>query len=200
MRSRRWAVLGLLSLVAALLSPLSADEVCSQFIFDASTATWVCSDPIPLTGGSGSPCDAYPVGALYLCINSANPATSLGCGTWSAFGAGRVLVGVDAGDPDYDTAEETSGSKTVTLTTDQLPSHAHGVTDPGHTHLTQRYPTATGGSSGFTIDTSMSGTLADNTLPTKSGTTGVTVNSTGNGQSVNVTQPSIAVFMWKRVS
>lgn len=53
-------------------------------------------------------------------------------------------------------------------------SHTHPVTDPGHTHLTQRYPTATGASSGFTIDTSMSGTLANNTLPTASATTGVT--------------------------
>lgn len=56
-------------------------------------------------------------------------------------------------------------------------THSINVTDPGHTHLTQRYPTATGGSSGFTIDTSMSGTLADNTLPTKTATTGITASS-----------------------
>lgn len=56
-------------------------------------------------------------------------------------------------------------------------THAVDVTDGGHSHLTQRYPTATGGSSGFTIDTSMSGTLADNTLPTKSATTGITAST-----------------------
>lgn len=60
-------------------------------------------------------------------------------------------------------------------------NHTHPVTDPGHTHLTQRYPTATGASSGFTIDTSMSGTLADNTLPTKSGQTGVTTTNPAGG-------------------
>ena len=61
----------------------------------------------------------------------------------------------------------------------QVLNHTHtvNVNDPGHTHLTQRYPTATGGSSGFTIDTSMSGTLADNTLPTKTATTGVTATT-----------------------
>jgi len=56
-------------------------------------------------------------------------------------------------------------------------THVVNVTDGGHSHLTQRYPTATGGSSGFTIDTSMSGTIADNTLPTKSATTGITAAS-----------------------
>ncbi len=60
-------------------------------------------------------------------------------------------------------------------------NHTHPVTDPGHTHLTQRYPTATGTSSGFTIDTSMSGTLADNTLPVKSNTTGITTTNPAGG-------------------
>jgi len=56
-------------------------------------------------------------------------------------------------------------------------THSVTVTDPGHAHLTQRYPTATGGSSGFTIDTSMSGTLADNTQPVKTNTTGITAST-----------------------
>lgn len=62
-------------------------------------------------------------------------------------------------------------------------NHTHPITDPGHTHTTQRYPTATGSNSGFTIDTSMSGTLADNTLPVKSNTTGITVNNPAGGVS-----------------
>ena len=62
-------------------------------------------------------------------------------------------------------------------------NHTHPVTDPGHAHLTQRYPTATGGSSGFTIDTSMSGTLADNTLPTKTASTGVSTTNPAGGVS-----------------
>lgn len=70
-------------------------------------------------------------------------------------------------------------------------NHTHPVTDPGHTHLTQRYPTATGASTGFTIDTSMSGTLADNTLPTKSGTTGVTTNNPAGGIA-SLTHDSVA--------
>lgn len=74
-----------------------------------------------------------------------------------------------------------------THTYSQIVNHTHPVTDPGHTHLTQRYPTATGGSSGFTIDTSMSGTLADNTLPTKSATTGVTTQNPAGGVAQGTT-------------
>ena len=35
---------------------------------------------------------AFPVGSVFLAVVSTNPATLLGYGTWSAFGAGRLLV------------------------------------------------------------------------------------------------------------
>jgi hypothetical protein len=58
----------------------------------------------------------YPVGSVYINASvSTNPGTLLGFGTWAAFGAGRVLVGLDAGDVDFDTVEETGGAKTHTL-------------------------------------------------------------------------------------
>lgn len=74
-----------------------------------------------LPSGSGVSMDdvvdtLYPVGAIYVSTLSTNPATLLGRGTWSAFGAGRVLVGHDSGDADFDTSEETGGSKTATST------------------------------------------------------------------------------------
>ena len=40
-------------------------------------------------------------------------------GTWVAWGAGRVPVGVDTTDTDFDTVEETGGTKSVTLTAAQ---------------------------------------------------------------------------------
>jgi microcystin-dependent protein len=125
-----------------------------------------------------------------------------------------MLVGFDSGDADFDILEETGGAKTVTLTEAQMPvhthtqnAHGHSVTDPGHTHLTQRYPTATGGNSGFTIDTSMSGTPADNSLATKTNTTGVTVqNATavnqnaGSGEAHTNLPPFLVVHFWKRTA
>lgn len=73
----------------------------------------------------------------------------------------------------------TGGAAQHQHTYTEVPNHTHpvNVTDPGHSHLTQRYPTATGSSSGFTIDTSMSGTIADNTLPVKLNTTGITATT-----------------------
>jgi hypothetical protein len=91
----------------------------------------------------------YPVGSIYLnATNATNPATLLGFGTWSAFGAGRVPVGFNAADPLFDTAEETGGSKdaivvshTHTGTTgNQSNDHAHGFSattggqSANHTH------------------------------------------------------------------
>jgi hypothetical protein len=166
----------------------------SQKIYCRSGQSWVEAG----AGGSGG--EAFPVGSVFISVVSTNPATLLGYGTWAAIAAGRMLVGYDSGDTDFDTLEETGGAKTVTLTEAQMPAHTHSVTDPGHTHLTQRYPTATGGSSGFTIDTSMSGTLADNTLPTKSGTTGISVGSTGSGEAHNNLPPYFTCRMWKRTA
>ena len=58
---------------------------------------------------------AFPVGAIYINVTGVNPASELGYGTWSAFGTGRVLVGVDTSDTDFDTVLETGGSKTATI-------------------------------------------------------------------------------------
>jgi hypothetical protein len=75
----------------------------------------------------------YPIGSIYVnATSSSNPSTLLGFGTWEAFGAGRMMVGLNASDALFDTAEETGGSKDAIVV-----SHTHSVTDPGHTHNIQ---------------------------------------------------------------
>jgi hypothetical protein len=140
---------------------------------------------------------AYPIGSIYMNAGvSTNPATLLGFGTWTAFGDGRVLVGLDSTDALFDTLEETGGSKTATLV-----SHTHTatVTDPGHTHtltnLALYSDTVSGG--GATIQTR---TNSNNT--TVSAVTGISVaNSTEGSSSTNANvQPFIVVKMWKRTA
>tara|TARA_R110000824_G_C14906183_1_gene646001 strand:- start:75 stop:647 length:573 start_codon:yes stop_codon:yes gene_type:complete len=124
----------------------------------------------------------YPVGSIYTnATNSANPATFIGFGTWAAFGAGRVPVGIDGADTDFDTAEETGGSKTHTLTTSEIPSHTHTYSEP------------TSGSAAKGI-----GGGAAN--PTAVGRQTVNSGSTGGGGAHNNLQPYIAVYMWKRTA
>jgi hypothetical protein len=147
---------------------------------------------------------------VFLAVVSTDPGTLLGYGTWSAFGAGRMLVGRDSGDAAFDTAEETGGAKTHTHAahTDVM-NHTHSVsvTDPGHFHDQMRLPTATGAVTGFTVDTSMSGTpaTANATGSKTTGITASTANPAGGVASIGHDSPShlppyIVVYMWKRTA
>ena len=122
----------------------------------------------------------YPVGSIYInATSSTNPGTLLGHGTWVAFGAGRVPVGIDSGDTDFDTAEETGGAKTHTLTVNEIPAHTHtsGVYGPRG---------AEGSVSEFATTNSSFGNI--------------NTGSTGGGSAHNNLQPYIVVYMWKRTA
>lgn len=118
---------------------------------------------------------AYPVGSVYTSVVNTNPSTLFGFGTWSAFASGRTLVGVDTGQTEFDTVEETGGAKTHTLTTAEIPAHTHTI------------PFISGNGANF---------AGGNVVDTAGGTTG----STGGGRSHNNLQPYITVYYWKRVS
>ena len=136
----------------------------------------------------------YPVGSIYTNASvSTNPATLLGFGTWTAFGAGRVPVGFDSSNALFDTAEETGGSADAITV-----SHTHTatVTDPGHFHQgTLDVATSTAGNSVV-----IGNGRAIQTLTTDTKTTGITVaNSTTGSSGTNANyQPYITVYMWKR--
>lgn len=68
--------------------------------------------------------NAYPIGSIYMNVSGTNPGSLLG-GTWTAWGSGRVPVGVDAGNGNFNTVEKTGGQSEVTLTTEEIPPHAH---------------------------------------------------------------------------
>ena len=135
---------------------------------------------------------AYPVGSIYInATSSTNPATLLGFGTWVAFGAGRVPVGLDAGNAAFDTAEETGGSADAIVV-----SHTHTatVTDPGHFHTYDK------ASNKISYDPGGETFNSHTVTNTSTATTGITVaNSTTGSSGTNANlQPYIVVRMWKR--
>ena len=134
----------------------------------------------------------HPVGSIYInATNATNPGTLLGFGTWTAFGAGRVPVGFDAGNVLFDTAEETGGSADATL-----PTHTHAITDPTHFHA--QGGTALNIASGNYAQGGDTSQIPYNTTNTAAASTGITVNSAGtSGTNANY-QPYITVYMWKR--
>lgn len=77
--------------------------------------------------------NVYPVGSIYMSVNNTNPSTIFG-GTWVAWGAGKVPVGVNANETEFNSVEKTGGAKTHTLTTQQIPSHAHTFHGNAHSH------------------------------------------------------------------
>lgn len=137
----------------------------------------------------------YPVGSIYTnATNSTNPATLLGFGTWTAFGAGRVMVGFDSGNALFDTAEETGGSADAITV-----SHTHTatVTDPGHLHTQTEYNQPGIGNAG-----GGGARVSAVSANTGSATTGISVsNSTTGSSGTNANYPPyITVYIWKRTA
>lgn len=167
----------------------------------------------------------YPVGSIFINVVNTNPSTFIG-GTWVSFGSGRTLVGVDTGQTEFDTIEETGGAKTHTLTSGEMPSHthtqdshnhtqnSHNHTQNAHNHRTdiaQPYstnqtqftavPGGTGASINATDGLNSGSTTATNqaTTATNQATTATNQN-TGGGTAHNNLQPYITVYFWKRTA
>lgn len=148
----------------------------------------------------------YPVGSIYINAGaSTNPATLLGFGTWVAFGAGRVMVGLNGSDSLFDTLEETGGSKDAIVV-----SHTHTTTDTRLSSVT----TFDRGGGGFgTTTVPVSGTSSPRILTSGGGSdiyqvsaaftnsqASLTSGSAGSsGTNANL-QPYVTVAMWKRTA
>jgi hypothetical protein len=167
--------------------------------------------PTPTTGDSSTKAAStafvqlalravYPVGSIYINAGATtNPATLLGFGTWTAFGAGRVMVGLNGSDALFDTLEETGGSKDAIVV-----SHTHTatstVTDPGHAH-TIVYAASSNTSQAFPSNLSVNPSQSINTGSATTGITVATTNASTGSSATNANlQPYITVAMWKRTA
>ena len=120
----------------------------------------------------------YPVGSIYMSVDSTSPATLFG-GTWEQL-KDRFLLG--AGDT-Y-TAGNTGGEATHTLTVNEIPSHTHTAN------------TYTGGT--VTQPDYVDG-VAINWVSAYRTSIG-TINNTGGGLAHNNMPPYLVVYVWKRTA
>ena len=122
----------------------------------------------------------YPVGSIYLSVDSANPSTKFG-GTWVAWGTGRVPVGINETDSDFNTVEKTGGEKAHTLTQNELPKNLEVIAPMTYSTVNE----GTGNSKAVWeyVDTGSRITL-----------------DVGFGYSHNNLQPYITCYMWKRTA
>lgn len=149
---------------------------------------------------------AFPIGFVYISTVATNPAGLLGFGVWQAIGAGRVLVGIDPTQEEFDTLGETGGAKEVTLTTAQMPSHTH-VQDSHnhvqnahqHTALTASNAAGTSGAN-FTRGSGSQATLATTNATATNQAATATNQNTGGGQPHTNLMPYRVVHMWERTA
>lgn len=155
---------GGLKLSSAMYGPTLPDNlVADQVFFQTAGSNFVLDN-------------VYPIGAVYMSMNSTNPGTLFG-GTWEQV-QGKFLLGVSNAYP----AGSSGGESEHTLTTEEIPDHTHRYNYTGQSD--------TVGTGAFKI-VDPNGT--SNTY------TGTSTSNCG-GQAHNNMPPYLAVYIWYRTS
>lgn len=122
----------------------------------------------------------YPVGSIIIRDDTEDMSNFLGF-TWEKVFAGRVLVGLDTSQTEFNTIGKIGGEKTHTLTIDEMPKHKHTIsagtnatTDANYDRVASAYA----GGNPKNLNTS----------------------ETGGSNAHNNLQPYQVVAYWKRIA
>lgn len=189
--SARLIVISALSGVNAKQISIGNNNVCHMRVRATSTS-WGAWQRINIgttsiaNGGTGATTAAeaienlgilnavYPVGSIYMSVNSTSPATLFG-GTWERIQDTFLLASGDT----Y-AAGATGGEVTHTLTVDEMPSHNHFVGENILRNYAGNVYVGSGGGTIFMQD--------------------LTSGNSGGGQAHNNMPPYLVVNMWRRTA
>ena len=132
----------------------------------------------------------YPVGSIYMSVNSTSPATFIG-GTWEQI-KNRFLIGCG----DTYAAGASGGAATHTLTVDEMPTHGNHLYAPG-----DWIGQGASGGKYLNTDANMSSYGSSGRGWVLSSNEAYPAGySTGGGKAHNNMPPYLAVYMWKRTA
>lgn len=137
--------------------------------------------------------NVYPIGSIYMNVNSTNPGTLFG-GTWEQI-QGKFLLGMSSSYP----AGSQGGEASHTLTTEEMPSHGHN-------------PANQSGYFGFITNSKKAFEVGDMGVQSGSGryypystvafdiSRNSLTGTTGGGKSHNNMPPYLSIYIWKRTA
>ena len=161
--------------------------------------------------------EAFPINKVEVFFDNLDHSNFLGF-TWQLISQGKMPIGIDANDSDFNQIGKTGGEKTHTLTIAELASHNHGLNAHTHTYakvngstgyganvLTGSVGTPSiGGSKTSSVTTSTGGgeghSHTTSTTTTNTGQANGNTTSSGSGNAHNNMPPYIVMAFWKRIA
>lgn len=125
----------------------------------------------------------FPVGQIVIKGDNEDYSNWLGF-TWERTAVGKVLVGIDSTDDDFNTIGKTSGEKTHKLTTAEMPKHTHTL--------------KTGARTAVWAEPNYAISYQYQAASTANSSEGI--ESAGGSQPHNNLQPYQVVAYWKRIA
>lgn len=142
---------------------------------------------------------SHPVGSLFETTVSTNPGTLYG-GTWAAWGGGRVPVGVNTADSDFNTVEKTGGKKTERHEFKVGYKGYYGTVVGSDDNMIQAYKYSTSSYGTYAYEGSTQASVNAGIQASTNTRDVAQASSTGDTSETSIVQPYITCYIWKRTT
>ena len=142
---------------------------------------------------------SHPVGSLFETTVSTNPGALYG-GTWAAWGGGRVPVGVNTADNDFNTVEKTGGKKTERHEFKIGYKGYYGTAVGSDDNMIQAYKYSTSSYGTYAYEGSTQASVNAGIQASTNTLDVAQASSTGDTSETSIVQPYITCYIWKRTT